>query len=231
LQRIPKRSLAIALGAIAVLSAVIVGLIMSIPPVVGLGNRVKLPLFHGGATWVNLVLFTLMGLAGVVYLFTRNDRVYAWEVGFRGIAAPLWLMSSVLGFIAAASTWDFSQSKESPLAIIPQDPRLSAQAILLAGVAILLLADWLILETRWQKAIGDIVFVGVMWFTLAPVFLDPVKRALHPDSPVLNSGWEIKGPFFGMVAAIFAVAIVASWLVSLTVAPEDIAVSQVTKFE
>jgi hypothetical protein len=63
------------------------------------------------------------------------------------------------------------------------------------------------------------------------VFLDPVKRALHPDSPVLNSGWEIKGPFFGMVVAILALAVIVSWLVSLSVAPEEMAVSQVTKFE
>jgi p-aminobenzoyl-glutamate transporter AbgT len=58
-----------------------------------------------------------------------------------------------------------------------------------------------------------------MWALLTNVFLDPVKRALHPDSPVLNSGWEIKAPFFGMVAAIFAITLVAAWIVSRTVGP------------
>ena len=207
-----RTSVAYGAAAIVVLGAAVAWLLMSIPPVVGLGNRVKLPLFHGGATWVNLMIFTLMGVAGVIYLITRSERVWAWEVGFRIIAAPMWLASSILGFIAAASTWDFSASKESVLAIIPQDPRLSAQAILLAGVAILLLADWLILEERWHKAIADIVFVVVMWASLANVFLDPVKRALHPDSPVMNSGWEIRGPFFAMVAVIFAIAVICSWI-------------------
>ena len=207
-----RKSIAYGVPTIVVLSAVVFWLLMLIPPVVGLGDRVKLPLFHGGATWVNLIVFTLMGFAGVAHLITRSDRVYAWEVGFRTVAAPMWLVSSVLGFIAAASTWDFSASNESVLTIVPRDPRLSAQAVLLAGVAILLLADWLILEKRWHKALADIVFVIVMWTSLANVFLDPVKQAMHPDSPVLNSGWEIKGPFFAMAATVFVIALVLSWI-------------------
>ena len=115
-----NRALGVGAAAIVALAAAVWALLMSIPPVVGLGDRVKLPLFHGGATWVNLVIFTLMGLAGIAYLLTRSDRVYAWEVGLRSVACPLWLVSSILGFIAAASTWDFSASKESPLSVIPQ---------------------------------------------------------------------------------------------------------------
>jgi hypothetical protein len=214
-----RRALATAISAVVVLGAIVGVLLMSIPPVVGLGNRVKLPLFHGGSTWVDLIIFTIMGVVGLVYLFNRNERVYAWEVGLRAVAAPLWLVNSVLGFLAAAATWDFSASDQSPLTVIPQDPRLSAQVVLLAGVAILLLADWFILEKRWHKAIADIVFVIVMWASLANVFLDPIKRAMHPDSPVMNSGWEIKAPFFGMVAAIFAMAIIGSWIAASFVRP------------
>jgi hypothetical protein len=207
-----NKALAMGAAAIVALAAVIGALLMSIPPVVGLGNRVKLPLFHGGSTWVDLMIFTLMGVAGVAYLFTRNERVYAWEVGFRAVAAPLWFLNSILGFIAALSTWDLSGSKQSPLEIIPQDPRLAAQIILLAGVVVVLIFDAFVLEKRWHKAVVDVIFVAVMWALLANVFLDPVKRALHPDSPVMNSGWEIKGPFFGMVAAILCICVVLAWI-------------------
>jgi hypothetical protein len=207
-----SRQLAIA-GAVVAASAVVVGvLLMSIPPVVGLGDRVKLPLFHGGSTWVDLILFTLMGVVGLGYLLRRDDRIYAWEVGLRAVAAPLWLVNSVLGFIAASATWDFSASKESPLVMISADPRLTAQVVLLLAVAVLMLADWLVLEKLVHKAMLDIVFVVVMWALLANVFLDPVKRALHPDSPVLNSGWVIKGPFFGMVTAVFVGMMVLAWV-------------------
>ena len=214
-----KRSLWLGAAAVAALAVVIGALVMSIPPVVGLGNKVKLPLLHGGSTWVNLMIFTLMGVFGLIYAFTRNERLYAWEVGFRAVAAPLWLVNSTLGFIAASSTWDFSGSKTSELVVIGADPRLRAQILLLFGVAVLLLLDWLVLENRLYKAIADVVFTAAMLVLMSDLFLDPVKRAMHPDSPVLNSGWDIKAPFFGMVVAIFCVMFVLSWLAASTVRP------------
>ena len=214
-----KRSLWLGAAAVAMLAVVIGVLVMSIPPVVGLGNKVKLPLLHGGSTWVNLMIFTLMGVFGLIYAFTRNESLYAWEVGFRAVAAPLWLVNSTLGFIAASSTWDFSGSKTSELVVIGADPRLRAQILLLFGVAVLLLLDWLVLENRLYKAIADVVFTAAMLVLMSDLFLDPVKRAMHPDSPVLNSGWDIKAPFFGMVVAIFCVMFVLSWLAASTVRP------------
>jgi hypothetical protein len=214
-----KKTIGGAFVAIGVLAIAVLVLLYRIPAVQGIGNKVKLPLFHGASTWVDLMIFTLMGVAALIYLIRPSDSVYSWEVGFRAVAAPLWAINSVLGFVAALSTWDFSGSKESPLVIIPQDPRLSAQIVLLLGVVIVIALDWLVFERRRYKALADLLFVVLMWVLLANVFLDPVKRALHPDSPVLNSGWEIRGPFFAIVAATFAVTLIASWLVCSTVKP------------
>jgi hypothetical protein len=132
----------------------------------------------------------------------------------------LWALNAVLGYIAALSTWDLTGSKESPFVLAMQDARLKAQVILLLVVIIVLILDWLVFERRVHKAIADVVFVVVMWILLADVFLDPVKAALHPNNPVLNSGWEIKGPFFGMVAALFVMAIIISWVIASFVGPE-----------
>ena len=119
--------------------------------------------------------------------------MYAWEVGLRSVAAPLWVLNSVLGLIAALNTWDFTGSLQSPLSAVMQDPRLVAQMVLLVGVAILILLHWLVLEKRVHKAIADIVFVVFGVVLLSDIFLDPAKRALHPDSPVLNSGSRDQG--------------------------------------
>ena len=213
------RSLAIAAAVVVALAVAIGVLLMSIPPVVGLGDRVKLPLLHGGSTWIDLVIFALMGIAGAVYVSTRDERVYAWEFGFRTVASPLWLLNSVLGFIAASSTWDFSASKVSAFTVVLHDPRLMAQFLMLAGVAVLLIADWIVLEKRWHKAVADVAFTVLMCVVMADIFLDPVKRALHPDSPVLNSGWEIKAPFCAMVACIFGIMLALSWVASSFVRP------------
>jgi hypothetical protein len=215
-------TIGIVAGGVAVLAAVVAYLLYSIPAVKGLGDKVKLPLFHGASTWVDLMLFVLMGIAAIIYLITRRDSVYAWEVGLRAIAAPLWLVNSILGLIAALNTWDFTGSKESPLSAVMQDPRLVAQMIILLCVAILLLLVWLVLEKRTHKAIADIIFVAIGVVLLSDIFLDPAKRALHPDSPVLNSGFEIKGPFFGIVLAILGITLLLAWLVSRYVGPETV---------
>jgi len=218
----PKPSsttLGIVAAGVLALSALVAYLLYTIPAVKGLGNKVKLPLFHGASTWVDLVLFILMGVSAVAYLATRRDAVYAWEVGLRAVAAPLWLVNSILGLIAALNTWDFTGSKESPLSSVMQDPRLVAQMVLLGGVAMLLLLDWLVLDSRMHKAVADIVFVSAGVVLLSDIFLDPAKRALHPDSPVLNSGFEIKGPFFGIVLSILGVTLLLAWLASRYVRP------------
>jgi hypothetical protein len=149
-------------------------------------------------------------------------------LGLRAIAAPLWLINSALGLIAALNTWDFTGSKEAPLSAAMQDPRLVAQMIILLGVAMLLLLDWLVLEKREHKAIADIVFVIFGVALLSDIFLDPAKRALHPDSPVLNSGFEIKGPFFGIVLSILGITLLLSWLVSRYIGPETVSLSSIS---
>jgi len=228
-KRPSNTSLAIAAGAIVVLTITVAMLIASIPAVEGLGDKVKLPLFHGGSTWVSLMLFAAMGVLAVIYLFTRSDSVYAWEVGLRAVAAPLWLMNSVLGLLAALSTWDFTGSRELPIMAVRQDPRLVAQMVLLLGVAMVLLLDWLVLERRFHKAIADLTFTVIAAVLLSDIFLDPAKRALHPDSPVLNSGWEIKGPFFGMVLGTLGIALVLVWLVQAFVQPDTLAAETETE--
>ncbi|NTU71393.1 MAG: hypothetical protein HGB10_06205 [Coriobacteriia bacterium] len=214
-----------ALGAMAALSVVVLVLVLNLPEVIGLGSKVKLPIFHGASTWVDLMLFLLLGIVAVIFLIRRNDRLYGWVVGLRAVAMPLWALNSVMGFVAAMSAWDFTGSSQSPLVVARQDPRLTAQFVLLLGVGIVLLLDWLVLETRFQKAIADVTFVVIAAFLLSDIFLDPAKRALHPDSPVLNSGWEIKGPFFGIVAAWFAVMLIGAWLVRGFVGPQKPAVA------
>ena len=221
-----KTALATALGAIVVLAIAVTVLIANIPAVKGLGDKVRLPLFHGGSTWVDLMLFAAMGVLAIVYLIGRKDSVYAWEVGFRTIAAPLWVLNTVLGLLAALGTWNFTGSKESPLMTVRQDPRLVAQFVLLLGLAMLMLLHWLVLEKRAHKSIADLSFTVFATVLLSDIFLDPAKRALHPDSPVLHSGWVIKGPFFGMVLAVLGICVILAWVVQSYVQPEQRAESR-----
>ncbi len=197
-------------GPLVGLVVFVVGLIISagftlnFPAVEGLGTKVRLPVFHGAMTWVNLALFALLGAVAIAYLIVRKDAVYAWAEAIRWVAIPAWVIGSVLGLTAALNTWDFTGSKSSPLEVAMADPRLVAQFwIMLAGLGVLALA-LLIDEPLWLAG-ADVAFVGLAWVVLLQAILGPGK-ALHPDSPVMNSEeFFIKLMFLGIVAG-FAIA-------------------------
>jgi hypothetical protein len=220
MHRPSRNALIAALGAIVALAVFVAVLVIRIPAVIGLGTRVKLPIFHGGSMWVNLMIYLLLGIAAIVYLVRRDDASYSWVFALRSVGLPLWAVNSVLGLIAALSTWDFTGSKESPLSVARTDPRLMAQFILLIGAGIVVALDWLVLDKRLHKAIVDIAYVAVSTVLVSDIFLDPAKRALHPDSPVLHSGLEIQLPFYGIVAGWFAIMLLTTWLVHLYVRPD-----------
>jgi len=208
---------------VAGISLVIAALLLTnlIPPVEGLGDKVRLPMFHGGSTWVNMAAFTLMGLCALGYLITSRRGFYRWAAGFRYVAAPLWLINTALGVIAAMRTWDFTGSTQSPLVVIQADPRLMTQFILLIALAALLLIDH-ILESDKLRALGDVLFALLMWVLLyVRVFANAEARALHPDNPVLNSALDIQAPFFGIVGCLFAAACLFAWLIADGIARRD----------
>lgn len=184
---------------------VVVGLITSVvftmlfPAVEGLGTKVRLPVFHGAMTWVNLMLFAALGLCAVAFLISKRDALYGWTEAVRWIAIPLWVLGAALGLMAALNTWDFTGSSSSPIQVAMADPRLVAQFwIMLAGLGVLALG-LMIDECRWLAA-ADIAFVGLAAVVLGGALLGP-GRGLHPDSPVMNSEEIfIKLMFLGIVA-------------------------------
>lgn len=216
----PEKRIAIFVGAVVFLIAAIL-LTQTIPPVEGLGTKVRLPMFHGGSTWVNLGAFTLMGLAGLGYLLTNRRGFYRWSAGFRWIAAPMWVVNTALGVIAAMRTWDFTGSKSAPIMVIREDPRLMAQFILLVVIAAVLLFEHIVATDKW-RALLDAGYAVLLWVVLGVmVFGNAAAKALHPDSPVLNSGADIQTPFFAILAALSVATILGAWLVADKVARAD----------
>ena len=207
----PAGRIALVVGAVAFVVAALL-LTQAIPPVEGLGDKVRLPMFHGGSTWVNIAIFTITGLFAVLYLVLRRDDLYRWEAGFRWVAAPLWILNSVLGVIAAANTWDFTGSSSTPIVVIRQDPRLLAQFQLLVILLLVLVLQWLV-HSRGVRAFLDIVYVAFFWMLLRGVFTDEAARALHPDSPVLNSASDIQIPFFAIVGCLFVASCLLAWFI------------------
>jgi hypothetical protein len=195
---------------LAGLGLVAVGLVISIaftllfPAVEGLGTKVRLPVFHGAMTWVNLSLFVVLAICAIAFLVTKKVSWYRWTEAVRWVAIPVWVVGSGLGLLAALNTWDFTGSKSSPLEVAAADPRLLAQFWIMVAALGILALGLLIDDPRWLAG-ADIAFVVFAWAVLMQAVLGP-GRALHPDSPVMNSEeFYIKFMFFGIVAG-FAIA-------------------------
>lgn len=205
------RNVLIALVAIGAIGAALFTALF--PAVEGLGTKVRLPVFHGAMTWVNLGTFTLMAVAAAVFLATRDGRWYRATEGLRWISVPVWIAGSVLGLLAALNTWDFSGSSSSPLEVAAADPRLTAQFWIMLAALGLVALGFLIDDERLLAA-ADVGFVAFMWAVLLRAILGP-GRALHPDSPVMNSDeLIIKALFFGIVFSLAAVMLAAAALIS-----------------
>jgi len=207
----PAGRIALVLGAVGFIIAALL-LTQAIPPVEGLGDKVRLPMFHGGSTWVNMMLFTIVGVFALLYLVLRRPDLYRWETGFRWVAAPLWIINSVMGVIAAASTWDFSGSSASPLVVIREDPRLMAQFQLLILLLLVLVLQWMF-QSQVLRASLDLGYVIVFWVLLRGLFTSEAAQALHPDSPVLNSAADIQIPFFAIVGSLFIASCLIAWFI------------------
>lgn len=177
-----------------------------------LGDKVRLPIFHGALTWVNMTGFTLMGLCALAYLVVGKEALYRAAFGLRMVSVPVWVVGSAMGYMAAMKTWDFSASQTSPWVALSNDPRLMAQFWVLL-LALLLLVVPMLLDTRRQLAVADTVFVVVMWTLLSRAIWGPGK-ALHPDNPILNSGSDIQIPFFLLVGCLAVAVLSAAALVS-----------------
>lgn len=169
------------------------------PAVESLGTKVRLPVFHGAMTWANLVGFVALLIVAALYLMSKKDVYYSWSEALRWAVTGIWVFSSVLGFMAAMATWDFTGSQTPVFELLLSDPRLVVQLIIsFFGLAMVVLP--LLVETKKGMALADVVFALFAWGTL--LWAMNAGKALHPDSPVMNSDEIlIKVIFFCMVLA------------------------------
>lgn len=189
------KSLYIAIAVLAAIAAVLVALI---PPDQKLGGMVRLVMFHGASTWVNMATFTFAGVLGIAFL-AGVGRLHPWGEAFRWISLPLWTVNTGLGLLSMKLIWG---------GILWDEPRLWMTFGLL-GASLLVVALQLVFDLPKLTAVLDVLLAGGLW---ALVLLLP--NLFHPDSPVFSSGnWEFIGPFLGIVATILAMMMVIAVLI------------------
>ena len=86
----------------AVVTAVVVALV---PSEAQLGDALRLVLFHGASTWVNLLTFSATALASLAFLITRRTGLATWASALRWVSLPLWILNTTLGFLSMKIVW------------------------------------------------------------------------------------------------------------------------------
>ena len=185
----------VVLAAMAVVTAV---LVFAIPPDQTLGGLVRLVIFHGATTWVNLATFTLAALLSAAFLVSGRLGLYWWASAFRYVSLPLWLMNAVLGVVSMRLAWGGFEWDE---------PRLRMTFVVLMAALVVFAVDFLVGDRR-LAAVLDIALAGVLWYLLMTT-----HNLAHPDSPVFASGSTIVAIFLGLVVACFVIAVVIASLI------------------
>jgi hypothetical protein len=196
----------IMLAGIIVLLGIAAWLTWTMPPVLQLGTLVRLVIFHGASTWVNMAAFTLAGLAGIAYVVTRRDPLYRIGSAFRYIAVPWWIVNTGLGLLSSRLAWN---------SINLAEPRLQATFWIMLAAGIVLAIDFGFGKRLWSSA-ADVAMAGVLWTLILGA-----RNFVHPDNPVMNSGPEIQIPFFGIVGSLFAASLLAAAIISSLVPAEE----------
>jgi hypothetical protein len=180
---------------LAVAAVVTAVLVFAIPPEQTLGELVRLVIFHGATTWVNLATFTLAALLSAAFLVSGRLGLYWWASAFRYVSLPLWIYNTVLGIVSMRLAWNGFNWAE---------PRLQMTFWVLMGALVVFSADFLVGNRRLTAAL-DIGLAGVLWYLLTTS-----HNLAHPDSPVFASGPTIVAIFLGQVAACFVIAVVVA---------------------
>ena len=179
------RTILIALIPIAAVASAIA--VMSIPPDARLGSLVRLAMFHGASTWVNMGTFMLAGLAGIAFVGGMKWAL-PWGQSLRWVSLGLWVVNTVLGILSMQLNWG---------GILWNEPRLLMTFGILAG-ALIVVAMQFMFESPKIPALLDLVLAAALWYL---VFVLP--DLFHPDNPVFASeNLAYRNGFFGMVGSI-----------------------------
>ncbi len=177
----------------------LVALVFLTPPDRDLGAVVRLLIFHGASTWVNLAAFAGAAVAAVWFLVKGSRGAFVWASSLRYVALGLWLINTFLGLLSMDLVWGGIRWGE---------PRLQMTFWILLASMLTVGVDLVFGHDRLTALldVGIVALVAYLAFGAEQVF--------HPDSPVFSSGARIISLFLGQVALIAVLVGLVAWMIA-----------------
>lgn len=148
-----------------------VAVAMASPAEKTLGNIAKFIYFHGALSWVGIATYTIAGLLGTVFLFTRKAATFVWSDSFERAAIVLWLAHFLIGMVSMQIAWG---------GIFWQEPRfLTATLILLISTALYSAG-----RALSRPLLGAFLYLAAAVTTWG--LLLNSGRVFHPANPIMG---------------------------------------------
>ncbi|RJQ32108.1 MAG: hypothetical protein C4562_03515 [Actinobacteria bacterium] len=158
-----------------------------------LGQWVKLVYFHGALIWSTILVFSLSGILGIIFLVTNKLFIFNWAKKSELIAVILLAINLALSSVTMKIIWN---------AVLFTEPRFKYNVLILLFSSLILSFTYLI-DVDKLSAVMYSIIAGLYWSMIILV-----GRAFHPASAISSSSnLTIKLSFF-LSALFFFTAIV-----------------------
>ncbi len=147
-----------------------------------LGANVRIVYLHGAWVLTAELAFLAAGIAGLVALLTRRERLHQWSAALGRIGVIFWVTYLPLSLWAMESNWN---------GLFLAEPRFRLAAIFAVTGVLLQVGLWLI-NVNWITSLANIIFIVVL-----RVVFSTAQYVMHPPpSPIFNSGSFVIIGFF-----------------------------------
>ncbi len=172
-----------------------------------LGANVRIVYLHGAWVLTAELAFLAAGIAGLVALLTRRERLHQWSAALGRIGVIFWVTYLPLSLWAMESNWN---------GLFLAEPRFRLAAIFAVTGVLLQIGLWLI-GTDWITSLANLLFIVVLRVVFATA-----QNIMHPPpSPIFNSGnYVIIGFFLALnLLTLVAAYFLARWFLVLDKKP------------
>jgi hypothetical protein len=159
-------------AAISVLSAAAIGVAWLAPAEKQLGDAVKLIYLHAGLVLVSMLLVTVVGIFGLLYLVTGREIFLAWAKPAKLVTLIFWTVYLLQSMLAMYLTWN---------RVVFNEPRFLMAASILAALAAIYLLSTVFEAPRVIASLNVVMGAGV-W-----ILVSQVGAVMHPTSNPISS--------------------------------------------
>ena len=162
-----------------------------------LGASVRIVYLHGAWVLTAELAFIAAGLAGLIALITRRDRLHQWSAALGRTGIVFWVTYLPLSLWAMQSNWN---------GLFLSEPRFRLAAIFAVTGVLLQVGLWLI-DIQWVTSLANLAFIVVL-----RVVFSTAENIMHPPpSPIFNSGNYV---IIGFFLALNLLAVVAAYFLT-----------------